>query len=58
MIIIPINNSMIIIPTISNSSQNLNELEKAPKWVQVIVLICYLALIIGCIIIGILVIML
>ena len=58
MIIIPINNSMIIIPTISNSSQNLNEIEKAPKWVQVIVFICYLALIIGCITIGILVIML
>ena len=57
MIIIPVNNSMIIIPT-SNSSQNLNEIEKAPKWVQVIVLICYLALIIGCITIGILVIML
>ena len=58
MIIIPINNSMIIIPTISNSSQNLNEIEKAPKWVQVIVLICYLSLIIGCITIGILTFML
>ena len=57
MIIIPICNSMIILPT-SNSSQNLNELEKAPKWVQFIVLICYLALIIGCITIGILTFML
>lgn len=57
MIIIPICNSMIILPT-SNSSQNLNELEKAPKWVQLIVLICYLALIIGCITIGILTFML
>jgi hypothetical protein len=58
MIIIPINNSMIIIPTVCNSSQNLNEIEKAPKWVQFIVLICYLALIIGCITIGILTFML
>jgi hypothetical protein len=57
MIIIPICNSMIILPT-SNSSPNLNELEKAPKWVQLIVLICYLALIIGCITIGILTFML
>lgn len=58
MIIIPINNSMIILPICNNTSNNLKELEKAPKWVQVIVLICYLALIIGCITIGILTFML
>lgn len=48
---------MIIIP-IYNSPHNLDGLDKEPKWVQLIVLICYLALIIGCITIGILTFML